>query len=84
MDELVEHWTSVQEVPGSNPNEVSTCLNFGEKLLLLDWAKSCGFLNSPSQELSEYIVFVPGLLISTSLELRDQCRTDHNAILAHF
>ena len=42
-------------------------------MLLLDWAKSCGFLNSPSQELSEYIVFVSGILISASLELRDQC-----------
>ena len=42
MDELVEHWTSAQEVPGSNPDEVSTYLNFGE------FFKNCCYLTGPN------------------------------------
>ena len=42
------------------------------KVWLLDRAKSCDFLKSPGHELSEYMIFVSGLLIFARLDFRDQ------------
>ena len=48
VDELVEHWASAQKFPGSNPDEVSTCLNFGE------FFKNCCYLTGPNHVVFEF------------------------------
>ena len=60
--------------PGSNPTKTIDCLIFWlnfSKVALLDRAKSCDFLKSPSQELSEYMVLANGTQKFANLDFRE-------------